>query len=258
MDICKLPDTIPRNEAKFAKMKEFGFALPSIRRITSEHIKKKGWPKDKVLALVIQMLDEHHIRIGNKFYKEQNETFGLTTLRRKHFEFEQGTGHLSYKAKSGKYRKIDIHNGQLARLVKKCSELPGYEIFKYKNGSNSYHTVNSHDVNEYLQEIAGEAFTCKDFRTWGGTQLALDKYGEALEAVAQNKRLNLETAVIKLVAESLGNTVSICRDYYIHPRVMEVLAEGNVKSYMKRKIKGLPAKDVKLLSDSEVIVLNII
>lgn len=247
-----------RNEAKFLKMKEFGLKLPSIRRTVSEHISKRGWPKEKVLAMVIEVLDEHYIRIGNTFYKEQNETFGLTTLRRKHFEFEKGVGHLEYKAKSGKYRKINITNGQLARLIKKSSELPGYEIFKFKDGDKKFHTINSHDVNEYLKEISGEGFTCKDFRTWGGTTLAIDKYEEAITVTDENKRLKLDTTIIKMVASELGNTVSICRDYYIHPKVMNVLTERKLVHYLSRKISGLPAKDIKLLKDSEIAVLNII
>lgn len=247
-----------RNEAKFLKMKEFGLALPTIRRITDEHIHKRGWPKEKVLALVVQILDEHHIRIGNEFYKEQNETFGLTTLRRKHFEFVKGVGHLAYKAKSGKYRSIDISNGHLARLIKKSSELPGYEIFKYRDENKKYQAVNSHDVNEYLRAIAGEKFTCKDFRTWGGTRLTIEVFEEALAEVESNPRLNLKTTIIKKVAEKLGNTVSICRDYYMHPKVLEVVIEGNIDRYKKKKIRQLSSEDLALLHESEIAVLNII
>lgn len=247
-----------RNEAKFTKMKEFGFALPFIRRITNEHIHKRGWPKEKVLALVVQMLDEHYIRIGNELYKKQNETFGLTTLRRKHFEFVKGVGHLEYKAKSGKYRKISINNGQLARLIKKSSELPGYEIFKYRDENKKYQAIHSHDVNEYLKEIAGEYFTCKDFRTWGGTKLAIEVFEDAVAEVEMNKRLNLTTTIIKKVAEKLGNTVSICRDYYIHPKVLDVLVEGKLNRYKSRKIKKISSEDIELLNENEIAVLNII
>ncbi len=247
-----------RNETKFSRMKEFGYALPSIRRITSEHISERGWPKEKVMALIIQMMDEHHIRIGNVYYKEHNETFGLTTLRRKHFEFARGVGHLEFKAKSGKYRKIDIHNGQLAKLIKKCSELPGYEIFKYKDADGKYHTIDSQDVNQYLKEISGEDFTCKDFRTWGGTKLAVDKYSEALSEAEENKRLNLCTTLIKKVSQQLGNTVSVCREYYIHPKVLQVLMDGKLERYKNRKLKYLTPAEIKLLDDSEIAVLNII
>ena len=248
-----------RSEAKFSKIAEFGRALPGIRRQITDHLKIAGWPRLKVLALVIQMLDEYHIRIGNEYYRQQNETFGLTTLRRKHFEFEEGVGRLEYKAKSGKYRKINITNGQLAKLVKQSSELQGYELFKYKGEDGKFHHINSHDVNEYLKDISDEEFTCKDFRTWGGTTLAIEKYEAAQQAMEENARLKkLDVAIIKLVAQELGNTISICRDYYIHPQVLEILVDGKVDQYRSRKIKGLNAKDTKLLSDSEIAALNII
>ena len=247
-----------RSEAKFRKLKEFGYALPRIRRQANEHLKIEGWPRPKVLALVIEMLDEYHIRIGNEYYRQQNETFGLTTLRRKHFDFEKGVGRLEYKAKSGKYRKININNGQLAKLVKQASELQGYELFKYQVKSGTYRQVDSHDVNEYLREISDEGFSCKDFRTWGGTVLAVEKYPKAKSMVEENSRLNLETTVVKLVAKELGNTISVCREYYIHPKVMSVLVDGKLDQYRDRKLKKLSTKDAKLLSESELMVLRVI
>ena len=247
-----------RSEAKFRKLAEFGLALPGIRQQTSHHLSAKGWPRSKVLALIIQILDEYHIRIGNECYRQQNETFGLTTLRRKHFEFEKGVGRLEYKAKSGKYRKVSIKNNQLAKLVKQSSELRGYELFKYQGEDKKFHHINSQDVNEYLRDISEEEFSCKDFRTWGGTTLAVEKYDDALQMVEENPRLKLETAIVKQVAQELGNTVTICREYYIHPKVMETLVEGKVDKYRSRKIKKLSGKEAKLLSESEVTVLNII
>lgn len=247
-----------RSEAKFRKLVEFGLSLPEIRRQTSLHLQAPGWPRTKVLALVIQMLDEYHIRIGNEYYRQQNETFGLTTLRRKHFDFEQGVGRLEYKAKSGKYRKIDIKNNQLAKLVKQSSELRGYELFKYKGKDGKFHHINSHDVNEYLRDISEEEFSCKDFRTWGGTTLAVEKFGVAQAMVEENPRLKLETAVVKVVAKELGNTISVCRKYYIHPRVKEVLINKKIDQYRRRTFKEMPPSDSKLLSDSELAVLNII
>lgn len=248
-----------RSEAKFRKIAEFGRVLPHIRRQVTEHLKADGWPRHKVLALVIQMLDEYHIRIGNDYYRQQNETFGLTTLRRKHFDFEAGVGRLEYKAKSGKYRKINIKNGQLAKLVKESSELRGYELFKYKGKDGKFHHINSQDVNEYLRDISEEEFSCKDFRTWGGTTLAIEKYEDARKMMAENARLKkLDTTIVKLVAEELGNTLSICREYYIHPQVMETLVEGKISEYQSRKVKGISKKDAALLSDSEVVALNII
>ncbi len=246
-----------RSAAKFRKLTEFGRALPDIRRITNEHLTLSDWSRPKVLALVVQILDAHHIRIGNEYYRQQNETYGLTTLRRKHFEFEKGTARLEYKAKSGKYRRISIKNNQLARLVKKSSELRGYELFKYRGKDGKLHHINSHDVNEYLRDISEEAFSCKDFRTWGGTTLAVDKLPEAQRMVTENPRLKLETTLVKLVAKELGNTITICRKYYIHPRVLEVALADQLDKY-RQPLKKMPLQDRKLLSDNEMVVLNII
>lgn len=247
-----------RNLAKFTKIKEFGNAIPYIREHTSRQLEQKGWSKEKVISLVIQMMDEYHIRIGNQYYKEQNDTFGLTTLRKKHLDFEEGVGKLEYKAKSGKYRKINLKKGHLSKLIKECAELPGYEIFTYKDENNRYQTVNSHDVNEYLHKIAGENLTSKDFRTWGGTVLAVEKREDAYQLVEENPKLKLESALVKMVAQSLGNTVSVCKEYYIHPLILEKVVQEDLKPYASRKAISLPSRKVKLLRDSEVIVLNIL
>nr|WKN37740.1 DNA topoisomerase IB [Tunicatimonas sp. TK19036] len=248
-----------RNEAKFRRMKLFGMTLPTIRKKTKEDLKRKGWPKEKVLALTIQILDQYGIRIGNERYKRENQTFGLTTLRRKHLDFQKGVGRLEYKAKSGKYRQISIKKGQLARLVKGCSELPGYEIFKYKGDDGKYHHVRSQDVNEYLQEVSQKEFTCKDFRTWHGTIMAVKKLEEAQKTVAENPRKKLDATVVKLVSEELGNTVSVCRDYYIHPKVMKaVLVEEKLAKIKKKKLKNLSSEAEEYLDECEQHVLRII
>ncbi|MGB3584996.1 MAG: DNA topoisomerase IB [Tunicatimonas sp.] len=246
-----------RNRAKFDKLKLFGMQLPLIRLKVKKDLRKKGWPKEKVLALIIQVLDEFGIRIGNEQYKRENETFGLTTLRRKHLEFEKGSACLEYRAKSGKYRKISIQRNQLVRLIKRCSELPGYEIFKYRGQDGKYHHIRSQDVNEYLQDVASNYFTCKDFRTWHGTITAIEKWEEAKELQLENPRLKLETTIIKLVAQELGNTISVCRKYYIHPTVLDVLLEGALEAEMK---KGLDIEPQFLtqLNEYEVAALNII
>jgi DNA topoisomerase-1 len=248
-----------RNQAKFAKLKLFGMALPLLRKQTEKDIALRGWPKEKVLALTVQVLDEFGIRIGNEKYKKENQTFGLTTLRRKHLEFERGTGRLEYKAKSGKYRKVSIKKGQLARLIKGCSELPGYEIFKYRGHDGKYHQVRSQDVNQYLQNIIGEEFTCKDFRTWYGTITAVEKLAEAHQLIEENPRLKLETTLIKLVAQALGNTLSICRKYYVHPKVLQAAVENKLDSYEKKACpSALEPWQRKNLERTELTVLKII
>ncbi len=219
-----------RNENKYHKIYEFGKTLPDIRKKAYEDIQRPGWPREKVLGLVILTLDELHIRIGNLHYKKVNETYGLTTLRRRHLHLQDDTIRLEYKAKSGKYRKINVKNNHLVNLIREVSELPGYEIFRYKEKGETI-PVDSQDVNEYLKEISNESFSSKDFRTWGGTVKAIEKIPEAIAAVKDNKRLKLSSTLVKLVANDLGNTQSICRDYYIHPIVMNKVENEELDSF---------------------------
>ena len=227
-----------RSRLKFQKLVNFATILPTIRRQAHKDVQRKKWVKQKSLGLAILMLDETHIRIGNSYYKEKNGTHGLTTLRRKHMEIDESGIQFEYKAKSNKFRKVNIHNNQLIKLIKKSSELPGYEIFRYKDGS-SYHDISSSDVNEYLQGITHSKYSAKDFRTWGGTSMAVEFYPEAKEISGANKRSRIDTTLLKLVAKELGNTPSVCKEYYIHPAVMEAVNnEDNKRLKYKSRHAG--------------------
>ena len=251
------PDwTAFRQNSKYGRLEKFGKKLPQIRKSVERDLRKKGWPREKILALIVMMLDEYFIRIGNKYYEHENKTYGLTTLRRKHIVEEDGKLYLQYKAKSGKDRKIKVESKRLINLIKKTSELPGYEIFKYQDASGSYHRLQSHDVNQYLALISGEPFTAKDFRTWGGTVSAMDHYPESLEMVREFPNRKLDATIIKKVAEVLGNTTAVCRKYYIHPKVMQVLLEGTLGRFEKRKLKGVTDPDQ--LTENEQTVLKIL
>ena len=251
------PDWVSyRQNNKYGRLEEFGKKLPQIRKSIERDIRRKGWPREKILALTVMMLDEYYVRIGNKHYERENKTYGLTTLRRKHLVEEDGKLYLHYKAKSGKVRRLEVASRRLINLIKKMSELPGYEIFKYQNGDGTYHTLRSKDVNQYLVEISGEAFSAKDFRTWGGTVLAIDHYAESIEEVNASPNKKLEPTIVKKVAEVLGNTVAVCRQYYIHPKVMKVLLEGSLKRFERRKLKGVT--DPEQLSGNEQTVLKIL
>lgn len=245
-----------RQNSKYHKLIRFGCKLPVIRRSMAEHLKLRGWPKEKILAVIVALLDEHYIRIGNKLYEKENQTYGLTTLRRKHMGEKNGKLYLSYKAKSGKYREVQIMSRKLVRLIKKISELPGYEIFKYQDENKNLQHLNSQDVNRYLEQISGECFTAKDFRTWGGTVLAIHNHQAVLKEIEENPRLNLETNIVKRVAETLGNTVATCREYYIHPKVLEVLVNNASDKYVKKPLP--PFKYKSELTDDEKLALKII
>ena len=245
-----------RQNSKYSKLAQFGMVLPLIRKKVVEHINLRGWPKEKILSMIVMLLDEHYIRIGNKYYEKENETYGLTTLRRKHLAEKNGKLFLSYKAKSGKYREVQITSKKLVRLIKRISELPGYEIFKYQNEHKTMQRLDSQEVNRYLESLSGDSFTAKDFRTWGGTVLAINYHQQVLEEVKENPRLNLETNIVKKVAETLGNTVATCREYYIHPKVLEVLVNNRVREFKKCPLPAMKYKSE--LSNNEKLALKII
>jgi len=253
-----------RNSSKFKKLEEFAKCLPQIRKKASKDIKLEGWPKEKVMGLIVLTLDEAYLRIGNEFYKNENETFGLTTIRRRHLHFHDNMIDLEFKAKSGKYRKINIKNNHLVNLIKECAELPGYEIFRYKQRGASTAPVDSSDVNLYLKNISNENFSSKDFRTWGGTVLALEKFPHALEMTKKNKRLKLNATLVKLVAKILGNTQSICRNYYIHPAILNLVDQNKLNKlyfdeYPTRKyeLSAAENKALELIADFKVEKINV-
>lgn len=238
-------------ENKFSRLKIFGQKLPTIRKEIEKDLEQQKWTKCKVLALIVHILDEYYLRIGNQYYTNKNDTYGLTTLRRKHIEESSDGVKLSYKAKSNKHRELTIDDDHLADLIKEMSELPGYEVFRFKEGYRNWSSIDSHDVNLYIKSLVDEDFTAKDFRTWGGTKLAVEYYEEAKNMVKKNSRLHLEPTIVKLVAKRLGNTVATCREYYIHPEVLQALTDHNLPS---------PDLDEKseYLERSEVSVLKII
>ncbi|TRX60523.1 DNA topoisomerase IB [Fulvivirga sp. M361] len=252
------PDwTALRQSAKFDKLKDFGERLPKIRKAYHAGLQEKKWTRHKVISLILYLLDNYYFRIGNKQYSESNQTYGLTTLRRKHLIVDDDTFSLAYTAKSGKLRRVKIGDAKAAKLIREISELPGYEIFRYKNGSGNYVNMDSSDVNEYLHTFAGDKFSAKDFRTWGASKLALEEYEPTIQAVKGNSRLKFETTLVKRVAKQMGNTVSVCRKYYIHPEILQYLTENQPVTLANLFIEQAQEK-VNGLSQIENIMLTII
>lgn len=225
------PDwVIFRQGFKFERMLNFGKSLQKIRPQVHKDLQREEWDKRKVTALTIKILDEHYIRIGNKFYTEQNQSYGLTTLRRKHLIEEGKTLRFEFRAKSGKDQEVTIDDPELKKMIRATSELSGYEIFRYLDDQGKSQPILSEDINEYLREISGDDFTAKDFRTWVGTVMTITKFSEAQKVVKDNPKLNLDATLVKLVANELGNTPETCREYYMHPKVFAFVLEEKLKS----------------------------
>ena len=215
-----------RDEAKYERLVPFARMLPRIRRHTRADLKKRRLPREKVLAAVVQLLAKTLIRIGNEQYARHNHSFGLTTMRDQHAKIDGSKVRFEFRGKSGIRHAVDLEDRRLAKIVKACRDLPGYELFQYVDESGKRQVIDSADVNEYLKDITGAEFTAKDFRTWAGTLLA----AAALKALAPFKsqaeaKRNVAGA-IQAVAKRLGNTVAVCRKCYIHPAILAAYMEG--------------------------------
>jgi DNA topoisomerase-1 len=217
-----------RDAAKFDRMIEFGEALPEIHKRLAADLARRGFPREKVLALVVSLLEKSLIRVGNEEYAKENKHYGLTTMRSRHVNVEGADLKFSFMGKSGIKHKITLKDRKLANAVRKLQELPGQELFQFLDSEGNRHSITSNDVNAYLKEISGHDFTAKDFRTWAGTVLALTHF-LGRETPATKKALKSEiNAVVKAVAQELGNTPAVCRKAYIHPAIFEHFSEGRL------------------------------
>jgi len=215
-----------RDAVKYDHMLDFARALPGIRTRVKADMARPGLPREKVLATVVHLLDTTLIRVGNDDYAKQNRSYGLTTLRNRHVAVEGATLRFTFKGKSGRSWELDIRDRRVARIVRACQELPGQELFGYRDAEGEPRDVGSADVNAYLREIAGREVTAKDFRTWAGTLAAargLVSKGKAGDAAEARRHV---AACVKAVAALLGNTAAVCRGSYIHPLVLEAYERG--------------------------------
>lgn len=210
-----------RDATKFEKMLDFAQALPALRRRVNADLRRRGLPREKVLAVVVKLLEVTHIRIGNDEYATSNKSYGLTTLRDRHAAVKGANVCFDFIGKSGIRHEIDVHSSRLATIIKQCQDLPGQKLFEYHAADGAIHGISSSDVNDYLRQITGDDFTAKDFRTWGGTLLALQALQSCDAASSASGRKRNVVQAIHTVAKQLGNTVAVCRKCYIHPAIID-------------------------------------
>ena len=214
---------VAKDADKFERMREFGAALPRIRKRVKDDLAAPvgATPgRDAVLATIVRLLDTTYVRIGNEEYARENKSFGLTTLRNRHAAVSGSELRLRFRGKSGKEHEVALDDPRVARVVRRCQAMPGQELFQYVDDDGQPRTVDSADVNDYIREIAGANFTAKDFRTWHGTTHAL-----ALWVAQDEGRPAGMKQLLSEVAARLGNTVAVCKKSYVHPRVLEVLTK---------------------------------
>jgi len=222
-----------RNQSKYHRLQMFAAHLPKIREQVDKDLARHNLDHEKVVALVVRLMELTSIRVGNESYKKLYGSFGLTTLQNRHVKIEGNKLQFEFKGKKGVHHKIALQSKRLARLVKQCREIPGKELFQYYNHEGQHCTIGSGDVNHYLKEITGEDFTAKDFRTWSGSVSALYAFKEAGEFDTISECKKKIVSVLDEVAINLGNTRTVCKKYYVHPTVIKSYEEGTLFSYIK-------------------------
>jgi DNA topoisomerase-1 len=247
-----------RDEAKYARMLVFAKALPRIRKRVRAALRLPGLPREKVLAVVVRLLEVSLIRVGNDEYARDNDSFGLTTMKARHVDVRGATLRFRFRGKAGKNHIVDIRDRRLARIVKSCQDLPGQELFQYIDDEGKMQDVRSGDINEYLRQISGEDFTAKDFRTWAGTVLAAMALREFERFDSQTEAKKNIVRAIESVAERLGNTPAICRKCYVHPEIIDAYLDGTLVSTIKQRAEQELSGSVKKLRPEEAAVLGLL
>jgi DNA topoisomerase-1 len=243
-----------RDAAKFDRMLKFATRLPRLRRRVRQDLGTPGVSRAKVLATVVRLLELTSIRVGNEEYARTNGSFGLTTFRNHHAQVNGESIRFHFCGKSGKFHTVSISDPRIARVVRKCQELPGHELFEYMDDNGAAQEINSEDVNAYLRDIMGDEFTAKDFRTWAGTLLAseyLRGHCPCRTKAALNRAVK---QTIRAVAEKLGNTLAVCRKSYIHPVVLELAGRANFDRSVQTASKGNRTLPSGLRADEVALV----
>jgi DNA topoisomerase-1 len=245
-----------RNQTKFYKIAEFGQKLPAIRKKVDQDLEQKEWSKDKVIALVIRLMEETHIRIGNEKYAKDNKSYGLSTLRKRHININKNTLRFEFVGKKGKLHTITTRNKKLIKLVSRCEEIPGWEVFKYFDKNGERKVLDSLMVNEYLHNISGENFSAKDFRTWAASIVFFENLME-IGTTSDEKEIKRNIlAAYDLTAEALGNTRNVCKNYYVHPLLVSTYEDGTLQHYFDRVKKS--RSNQKYFSRTEIAFSELI
>jgi DNA topoisomerase-1 len=247
-----------KEREKFERILRFADALPEMRRITSNHLRRKDLDREKVLAAMTRLMNAAYFRVGEERYARRNKTYGIATLRRKHLSIEGDAMIFEYTGKWGQVHRKVVTDARLREIVERCAALPGHEVFKYRDEEGEIRDVKSRDLNAYVKEVMGEEFTPKDFRTWAGTLIAAVKLAELgvtedLKVAEQNV-----LAAVDDVAQRLGNTRDIARASYISPRVIDHYMEGSVIAYYGELVKEIIAAEQGGLTEGEQELLKLL
>jgi DNA topoisomerase I len=244
--------TAERDATKYHRLLAFAEALPAIRQRTERDLRKPKTSRPRVLATVVALLERTHIRIGNKEYERTNRSHGLTTMRDRHVKVRGPHLDFSFRGKSGVHQTVELDDARLAKAVRECQDLPGQTLFQYLDEDEGVKAVTSLDVNGYLKEITGGAFTAKDFRTWAGTLATARELAHAQLPASSTARNRTIVAAVDRVADELGNTRAVCRRCYVHPAVLDAyragLTIGRLTAYRRGAAKKLRQMERRLVA----------
>ena len=246
-----------KEREKFDRILRFGDMLPEMRRVTSEHLDNEKLDREKVLACMTRLINAAYFRVGDERYAKENKTYGIATLRRKHLTIHGDEMIFEYRGKWGQAQRKCVTDARLREVVERCAALPGYEIFKYKEGGK-VRDVKSRDLSVYIKEVMGQEFTPKDFRTWAGTLVAAVKLAELGAAEDEKQARKNVLQAIDAVAERLGNTRDIARASYVSPRVIEHYLEGAVIARQAERIEEVIAAEQGDLTLDEESLLELL
>ena len=247
-----------RNQTKYHRLAQFGAALPGLRERIDADLSRRGLPRDKVLATVLRLMELTYIRVGNVEYARANSSYGLTTLRDKHVQVEGASIRFQFVGKSGQKHAIDVRERRLARIVRQCRDIPGYELFQYYDEDGERQRVGSGDVNDYLRAATGEEFSAKDLRTWGGSVMAAAALAALGPAESETAARRNVVQVVKDVAGALGNRPATCRKYYVHPAVLDAYAGGELAAVWDETVAAAEAAPTPGLSAEEAAFLALL
>ena len=242
-----------RDREKFERLGDFGKTLPAIREAVETELSARTVTRTRVLAGVIALLDRTLMRVGNQRYAEENQSFGLTTLRNRHATITNGRVVFSYRGKSGIRQRSVVNDRKLANLVQRCQELPGQTLFQWADDDGQLHAIGSADVNDYLRELTEADFTAKDFRTWGASTCVAGRLALADVPETQRARRQVINEAIDEAASLLGNTRTVCRNSYVHPSVLDAFNDGRLSKAANRS-----RRSIDLLSSDECLLLDLL
>jgi DNA topoisomerase-1 len=250
--------TALRNETKFHRLYEFGKALPSLRLKLEEDLNRKTLCEERVIATVIALMERTYIRVGNEGYEKLYGSYGLTTLKDKHVAIEGSKLDFSFKGKKGIFQQISIKNKRLANIVKQCREIPGKELFQYYDANGIRRPIDSGMVNSYIHHATGYDFTAKDFRTWAGSLHFLRELKSLGDVTSDSECKKNILQALDAVSRKLGNTRMICRKYYVHPALVKLYEDRNLKRYLD-ELDTIEEPDGKAsLTEDEKILMKVL